>query len=59
MDMFALRAGYKTNHDIEGLFGGLGVDVEFSGLGVRIDYAYSDIQFFDAVHRFSIGFSYN
>jgi hypothetical protein len=58
MDLFALRAGYKTNHDIEGFFGGFGVDVGLSGVGARIDYAYSDIQFFDAVHRFTIGLSY-
>jgi hypothetical protein len=58
MDIFALRAGYKTNHDIEGFFGGVGVDVDFAGFGARIDYAYSDIKFFDAVHRFSIGLSY-
>jgi hypothetical protein len=58
MDMFALRAGYKTNHDVEGFFGGLGVNVNLSGFGVRIDYAYSDIQYFDAVHRFTVGLSY-
>jgi hypothetical protein len=58
MDIFALRAGYKTNHDVEGFFGGLGINVEFEGFGARINYAYSDIQFFDAVHRFSIGLSY-
>lgn len=57
MDVLALRAGYKTNHDIEGFFGGLGVDVGLPGFGARIDYAYSDIQFFDAVHRFTIGLS--
>jgi long-subunit fatty acid transport protein len=58
MELVSLRAGYKTNHDIEGFSGGLGVNFEFSGIGARVDYAYSDIQYFDAVHRISAGFSF-
>jgi ABC-type multidrug transport system fused ATPase/permease subunit len=58
MQLVSVRAGYKTNHDIEGLSGGLGVNFEFSGIGARVDYAYSDIQYFDAVHRVSAGFSF-
>jgi hypothetical protein len=57
-NMFAFRAGYKTNHDIEGFSGGLGFFYDFSGVGLRIDYAYSDIQYFDAIQRISAGFSF-
>jgi hypothetical protein len=57
-NMFAFRAGYKTNHDIEGFSGGLGFFYDFSGVGLRIDYSYSDVKHFDAVQRISAGFSF-
>jgi len=58
MDMIAVRAGYKTNHDIESFSGGLGFIYEASGMNFHIDYSYSEIEFFDAVNRFTFGFSY-
>lgn len=55
MDMFALRAGYRYNYDEEGLTFGAGLNYMLSGLNVKIDYAYSPLQRFDAINRFSIG----
>jgi len=49
-----LRAGYKFNFDEEGL--ALGFGIQKSGL--RIDYSYSSFgEYFDSVHRFTLGFS--
>ena len=56
MDMFALRAGYKTNYDEEGLSAGFGCNYNFGGIGVKLDYAYSDFGVFESVNRFSFGF---
>jgi hypothetical protein len=58
LDMIAVRAGYKTNHDIESFSGGLGFAYEASGMNFHIDYSYSEIEFFDAVNRFTFGFSF-
>ena len=58
MNMFAFRAGYITNHDVMGASGGLGFFYDFSGVGLRIDYSYSDTEYFDAVQRISAGFSF-
>jgi len=57
-NIFALRAGYKTNHDNEGLTAGAGLFYEMSDMKLKVDYAYSDMEFFDAVHRISLGFSF-
>jgi hypothetical protein len=58
MDMFAFRAGYITNHDVMGVSGGLGFFYDFAGVGLRIDYSYSDTEYFDSVQRISAGFSF-
>lgn len=58
MNMFSLRAGYKTNYDIEGLTAGLGFNYSVGDIGVKIDYAYSDIDIFDSVNRFAVGLSF-
>jgi len=58
MSMFAFRAGYKYNYDIESFSVGMGFMKEFGGIGVKIDYAYSDIDYFDAINRFSLGISF-
>ncbi|MBN2012696.1 PorV/PorQ family protein [candidate division KSB1 bacterium] len=57
-DMIALRAGYKFNYDIEGFTAGFGLTHSISGMGVRFDYAYSSLDVFDAVSRFSLGISF-
>jgi len=58
MDMFALRAGYKTNYDEEGLTAGFGINYKVSNIQLKVDYAYSSFGIFDAVNRFSLGFSF-
>jgi len=58
MNMVALRAGYKYNYDSEGLTLGLGVMRKLAGVNFHLDYAYSDNDVFDAVNRFSVGFSF-
>lgn len=53
-DFIFLRGGYKFNYDEEGATFGFGL----RKAGLRIDYSYADFgQYFDAVHRFTIGFS--
>lgn len=63
MDMFALRLGYKVNYDEENFSVGTGFKIPLGRLKssdpkLKIDYAYSGMDVFDAVHRFSIGFSF-
>jgi len=58
MGMFALRAGYKLNYDVEGASGGIGFVKDFDGFGVRLGWSYSNFDVFDAVNRFSVGFSF-
>jgi len=58
MDMLALRVGYKTNYDVEGLTAGAGFQVDVTGFKLNIDYAYTDVEFFDTVNRFTVGFSF-
>lgn len=53
--MLALRAGYKTNYDEEGLSMGFGINYELGGIGLRVDYAYSTMGMFNDVNRFTIG----
>ncbi|RMD95139.1 MAG: hypothetical protein D6814_13660, partial [Calditrichaeota bacterium] len=51
---FSLRAGYTINRDETNLSFGGGLHLG----GLSIDYAFSDMQFFDAVNRFSIAFDF-
>jgi hypothetical protein len=55
INMIALRAGYKTNHDNEGFNAGVGLYLDVSGIKVKADYSYSDMQNFDGINRFSLG----
>jgi len=57
-NMFFVRGGYKTNHDIEGLSAGFGVEKSINGLGLRFGYSYSSIDVFDPVSRFSLGMTF-
>ena len=54
----ALRGGYKMNTDIQGLSAGAGFNMSFGGVITKIDYAYSAMEFFDSVHRFSVGIDF-
>lgn len=58
MDILALRAGYKYNYDEEDLTLGAGIQSNLSDFNIKIDYAYSVMQVFDAVNRFSISLGF-
>ncbi|MFC1746957.1 PorV/PorQ family protein [Candidatus Neomarinimicrobiota bacterium] len=56
--MIAVRGGYKFNYDIEGLTLGAGVNYDLMGIGLKIDYAYSEAGVFNSVNRFTLGVSF-
>ncbi len=58
MNMFALRAGYKFNYDVENFSGGIGFKHNFGKIKCEIGYSYSLFEVFDDVNRmsFEIGF---
>ncbi len=54
-DLFALRGGYKFNHDEEGLTFGVGLNYEM----LVFDYAYGSFgTIFGSVNRFSLGLKF-
>ncbi len=57
-NMIALRAGYKFNYDEEGFSAGIGFQQTIAKIGIKLDYAYSDLGLFDSVSRFSFGISF-
>jgi hypothetical protein len=58
MNMVSLRAGYKYNYDEEGLTLGAGLKYKLSSVQAHLDYAYAAGNVFNAVNRFSLGFSF-
>lgn len=54
---FFLRVGYETNRPAGGLAAGFGVMVERMQKQLRVDYAYSDMGGFGAVHHVSVDLS--
>lgn len=54
-NLIALRAGYKTNYDEEGLNLGFGLQYEVADVKLKIDYSYSDFGAFSNVSRITIG----
>ena len=58
MDRFAIRGGYKFNHDIESITFGVGVNFDYGGVIGYIDYAYGAAEYFKDINRFSLGFSF-
>ena len=54
-DLLAVRAGYKTNYDEESFSMGFGVKYSVGGIGLKVDYAYSDLGAFDGVNRITVG----
>lgn len=55
MNVLALRAGYSIpGRQDEGVSLGAGLQPNFGGLDVSIDYAYTSFEFLDDVHRFSV-----
>jgi len=55
--MFFLRGGYETSRDEGGPAAGFGLLLNRYQLQVRIDYAYSDLGAFGAIHHFSVDLS--
>ena len=57
---FFVRAGYdylsevSADYNIYGLTAGAGVQYNMGGLNVKFDYAYRDVDFFDANHVFTV-----
>ena len=58
MKMFAVRAGYKFNYDVENFSLGLGVKFDYAGYEGTFDYAYTNAEFFDSVNRISVNFAF-
>ena len=53
---FALRIGYTSPTDEQGISLGVGINQNFGGFGLEIDYAYTSFGIFDDIHRFSLQF---
>ncbi|MDP4173228.1 MAG: PorV/PorQ family protein [Bacteroidota bacterium] len=58
LNAFTARVGYMSNYDERGWTMGAGVMQEFSGIPIRIDYAYQAFGIFGGVHHVSFGVSY-
>lgn len=60
-DLVSLRAGYTFPSDEQGVSLGLGVQQQLGGLGLGVDYAYTDFGVFNTfsrVHRLALQFSF-
>lgn len=63
-NLFFVRAGYSFEPDardevnIYGFSAGGGVHYDFNNLGITIDYAYRDVDFFDASNVFTISLGF-
>jgi len=59
-DIFFLRGGYsmspksQSEEYIYGLTAGAGLNYDLGGISVKVDYAFRDVDFFDANHVFGI-----
>ena len=58
LGMIALRGGFQTNRDVASWSAGVGVFTSIEEYDVRFDYSYSQMQYFNGVNRFSLGFSF-
>lgn len=58
LEAFALRGGYSTPTDEQGISLGAGFEQRLSGFGLNIDYAYTEFGIFKEVHRFTFKFSF-
>ena len=60
---FFVRAGYQfavqeSDNYIYGLTAGAGINYDVGGIGVRIDYAFRDVKYFDGNHIFSVSLGF-
>ncbi len=58
LKMFALRAGYATPNDENGLSAGIGFQQSLMNYHLSLDYAYSPFDLFNDVHRFTLNFAF-
>lgn len=58
MNTFALRAGYVTPHDTQGLNAGFGLKSNLGSVGFNFDYSYSQYDTFGNVNRLVVGFRF-
>ncbi|MDQ7052593.1 MAG: PorV/PorQ family protein [candidate division KSB1 bacterium] len=58
MKKFAIRGGYKFNHDVESYSFGMGINFSYAGMNYTLDYAYGSTNYFKDVSRFSLKFSF-
>ena len=56
--VLALRGGYYSNHDLASWSLGLGANTSFQDHPLHFDYSYSNMDIFQGVNRFSIGYSF-
>jgi hypothetical protein len=52
----ALRGGFQTNRDVASWSAGVGIFTTLEGRDVRVDYSWSQMDFFGGISRFSLGF---
>jgi hypothetical protein len=63
-NQFFARVGYQFSPQLEsdqylyGLTAGAGVNVNFEGVQLRVDYAYRDAQYFDGNHVFALSLGF-
>jgi hypothetical protein len=57
LNAYSLRVGYTFPVDEQGVSLGAGINQQFSGFGLAIDYAYTPFGVFNEVHRFTFQFS--
>ena len=58
-NLFFVRAGYQfamqeADNYIYGFTAGAGINYEIEGFGVKVDYAFRDVEFFDGNHVFAL-----
>jgi hypothetical protein len=58
-NMFFVRAGYQlapqvSEEYIYGFTAGVGIDYKVEGFGFKVDYAFREVEFFDANHIFAV-----
>ena len=52
--LLALRSGYRINYEEGNLSLGVGLNPQFAGMEVRLDYAWVAYEFLDAPHRLTV-----